>query len=220
MVNQICVAGVVEGACRGSCVRVRAGLDAKQVVEVISKARRVVGRSERSWQHDVDGKFDFGFAVDSHAKDLRSSWKKRARTAPQLPSTALIDQFYAKLQKQGPGRLDTSSLMRLLVDVHVSRSSALPAATVTLVRDTQGGLEVLMSSATTSPVSCRACFFSRRCARSRRPRPPWGRACCGLDDARARRSASKGTVLRTGRRRSANRSRKRACCSRTMKGAL
>jgi 3-hydroxyisobutyrate dehydrogenase-like beta-hydroxyacid dehydrogenase len=65
----------------------------------------------------VDGKFDFGFAVDLMRKDLRIAIEEARRNGAELPTTALIDQFYAKLQKNGHGRLDTSSLIKLLADL-------------------------------------------------------------------------------------------------------
>lgn len=116
MVNQICVAGVVEGLAEGLAFALRAGLDAKRVVEVISKGAATSWQMENRGSTMVDGKFDFGFAVDLMRKDLRIAMEEARANGAELPATALIDQFYARLQKQGHGRLDTSSLMKLLVD--------------------------------------------------------------------------------------------------------
>lgn len=114
MVNQICVAGVVEGLAEGLAFALAAGLDAKQVVDVISKGAASSWQMENRGHTMVDGKFDFGFAVDLMRKDLRIAMEEARANGAELPATALIDQFYAKLQKQGHGRLDTSSLMKLL----------------------------------------------------------------------------------------------------------
>jgi 3-hydroxyisobutyrate dehydrogenase-like beta-hydroxyacid dehydrogenase len=114
MVNQICVAGVIEGLAEGLAFAVHARLDAKQVVDVISKGAATSWQMENRGRTMVDGKFDFGFAVDLMRKDLRIAMEEARSNGAELPGTALIDQFYAKLQKQGHGRLDTSSLMKLL----------------------------------------------------------------------------------------------------------
>jgi 3-hydroxyisobutyrate dehydrogenase len=115
MVNQICVAGVVQGLAEGLAFALHAGLDAKRVIEVISKGAASSWQMENRGNTMVDGKFDFGFAVDLMRKDLRIATEEARANGAQLPSTALIDQFYAKLQREGGGRLDTSSLIRLLV---------------------------------------------------------------------------------------------------------
>lgn len=114
MVNQICVAGVVEGLAEGLAFALAAGLDAKQVVDVISKGAAGSWQMENRGHTMIDDKFDFGFAVDLMRKDLRIAMEEARANGAELPATALIDQFYAKLQKQGHGRLDTSSLMKLL----------------------------------------------------------------------------------------------------------
>lgn len=113
MVNQICVAGVVEGLAEGLAFALAAGLDAKQVVEVISKGAASSWQMENRGRTMVEGRFDFGFAVDLMRKDLRIAMEEARANGAELPATALIDQFYATLQKQGHGRLDTSSLMKL-----------------------------------------------------------------------------------------------------------
>ena len=114
MVNQICIAGLVQGLAEGLNFAVRAGLDPKQVVEVISKG------AAQSWQMDnrahtmVEGKFDFGFAVDWMRKDLGICIAEARRNKAGLPVTALVDQFYARIQERGGRRWDTSSLIDLL----------------------------------------------------------------------------------------------------------
>jgi 3-hydroxyisobutyrate dehydrogenase-like beta-hydroxyacid dehydrogenase len=114
MVNQITIAGLLQSLCEGLCFAVRAGLDAGQVIEVISKG------AAQSWQMDnraktmLDDKFDFGFAVDWMRKDLAICLDEARRNGAQLPVAALIDQFYAEIQTLGGGRWDTSSLIRLL----------------------------------------------------------------------------------------------------------
>lgn len=114
MVNQICVAGVVQGLAEGLAFAHHAGLDAKQVVDVISKGAATSWQMENRGHTMVDGKFDFGFAVDLMRKDLRIAMEEARAIGAELPGTALIDQFYAKLQKRREGRLDTSSLIKLL----------------------------------------------------------------------------------------------------------
>ncbi|HEV7802619.1 MAG TPA: NAD(P)-dependent oxidoreductase [Burkholderiales bacterium] len=116
MVNQICVAGVVQGLAEGIAFALEAGLDAKRVLSVISKGAATSWQMENRGETMVDGKFDFGFAVDLMRKDLRIAMEEARANGAELPATALIDQFYAKLQKQGHGRLDTSSLIKLLSD--------------------------------------------------------------------------------------------------------
>jgi len=115
MVNQICVAGVVQGLAEGLAFALHAGLDAKLVVDVISKGAASSWQMENRGKTMVDDKFDFGFAVDLMRKDLRITMEEARSNGAQLPATALIDQFYARVQEQGGGKLDTSSLIRLLV---------------------------------------------------------------------------------------------------------
>jgi len=110
MVNQICIAGIVQGLAEALNFALEAGLDAKAVVEVIS------GGAAQSWQMDnragtmIDGKFDFGFAVDWMRKDLGFCLGEARRLGVSLPVTALVDQFYGDVQAAGGGRWDTSSL--------------------------------------------------------------------------------------------------------------
>jgi 3-hydroxyisobutyrate dehydrogenase-like beta-hydroxyacid dehydrogenase len=116
MVNQICVAGVIQGLAEGLAFALHAGLDAKRVVDVISKGAASSWQMENRGKTMVEGQFDFGFAVDLMRKDLRIAMEAARGNGAQLPATALIDQFYAKVQREGGGRLDTSSLITLLVD--------------------------------------------------------------------------------------------------------
>jgi 3-hydroxyisobutyrate dehydrogenase len=114
MVNQIAVTGVVQGLSEAIAFGQKAGLDMKQVLEVIGKG------AAQSWQMDnrgttmVDDRFDFGFAVDLMRKDLALVLDEARRNGAQLPATALIDQFYADVQAMGGRRWDTSSLIKRL----------------------------------------------------------------------------------------------------------
>jgi len=114
MVNQICVASVVQGLAEGINFGQAAGLDMKLVLEVIGKG------AAQSWQMDnrggtmIDDKFDFGFAVDWIRKDLGICLDESRRNGAPLPVTALLDQFYGDVQRMGGGRWDTSSLIRRL----------------------------------------------------------------------------------------------------------
>ena len=116
MVNQVCIAGLVQGLSEGIAFGQKAGLDMKLVLEVIGKG------AAQSWQMDnrgstmIDGKFDFGFAVDWMRKDLGLVLDEARRNGARLPVTALVDQFYADVQQLGGRRWDTSSLMKLLSD--------------------------------------------------------------------------------------------------------
>ncbi len=116
MVNQIAIAGLVQGLSEALNFATRAGLDGKKVVETISKG------AAQSWQMDnraltmLDGKFDFGFAVDWMRKDLGICLSEARRNKSALPVTALIDQFYQRIQERGGGRWDTSSLINLLME--------------------------------------------------------------------------------------------------------
>jgi 3-hydroxyisobutyrate dehydrogenase len=114
MVNQICIAGLVEALAEGLAFARRAGLDAGAVVEVISKGAAQSRQMENRASTMSAGKFDFGFAVDWMRKDLSICLAEARRNGADLPVTALVDQFYARLQKIGGGRWDTSSLIALL----------------------------------------------------------------------------------------------------------
>jgi 3-hydroxyisobutyrate dehydrogenase len=114
MVNQICIAGLVQALSEGLNFASRAGLDAKRVVEVISKGAAQSWQMENRGNTMVDDKFDFGFAVNWMRKDLGICLDEAKRNGARLPVTALVDQFYAGVQALGGGRWDTSSLIRLL----------------------------------------------------------------------------------------------------------
>jgi 3-hydroxyisobutyrate dehydrogenase-like beta-hydroxyacid dehydrogenase len=114
MVNQICIAGVLQGLAEGLNFAQRAGLDGERVLQVISKG------AAQSWQMDnrgktmLKGEFDFGFAVDWMRKDLGLCIEEGNRNKALLPLSALVDQFYAHVQQRGGSRWDTSSLIHLL----------------------------------------------------------------------------------------------------------
>ena len=114
MVNQICIAGLVQGLSEGIAFGLRAGLNMEQVLDVIGKG------AAQSWQMDNRGKtmaadkFDFGFAVDWMRKDLGLVMDEAKRNGARVPVTALVDQFYADVQQMGGGRWDTSSLIKRL----------------------------------------------------------------------------------------------------------
>jgi len=114
MVNQICIAGLVQGLSEGFAFATHAGLDAKKVAEVISKG------AAQSWQMDnrattmIDDEFEFGFAVDWMRKDLDICMEEARNNGALLPATAVVNQFYAEIQARGGNRWDTSSLIRLL----------------------------------------------------------------------------------------------------------
>ncbi|MBL0936535.1 MAG: NAD(P)-dependent oxidoreductase [Rhizobiaceae bacterium] len=114
MINQICIAGLVQGLSEGIAFGQRAGLDIEKVVEVISKGAAGSWQMENRWKTMRDGKFDFGFAVDWMRKDLGICLEEADRNGAQLPVTALIDQFYKDVQGKGGKRWDTSSLISRL----------------------------------------------------------------------------------------------------------
>jgi 3-hydroxyisobutyrate dehydrogenase len=114
MVNQICIAGLVQGLSEAVAFGMQAGLDMPLVLEVIGKG------AAQSWQMDnrgktmIEGRFDFGFAVDWMRKDLGLVLDEAKRNGARLPVTALVDQFYADVQQMGGNRWDTSSLIARL----------------------------------------------------------------------------------------------------------
>jgi 3-hydroxyisobutyrate dehydrogenase len=113
-VNQICIAGLVQGLAEGMAFGQRAGLDMEKVIAVISKG------AAQSWQMEnraptmCQGKFGFGFAVDWMRKDLGIALAEARRNGARLPVTAIVDQFYGTIQARGGGRWDTSSLIQPL----------------------------------------------------------------------------------------------------------
>jgi 3-hydroxyisobutyrate dehydrogenase len=114
MVNQLCIAGVVQGLSEGLHFAQRAGLDGAAVVEVISKGAAQSWQMENRYKTMLEGKFDFGFAVDWMRKDLAICLAEARRNGAHLPAGALVDQFYSEVQKMGGGRWDTSALIARL----------------------------------------------------------------------------------------------------------
>jgi len=114
MVNQICIAGLVQGLAEGIHFGKSAGLDIEQVVEVISKGAAGSWQMENRHKTMNEGKYDFGFAVDWMRKDLGICLAEADRNGAKLPVTALIDQFYKEVQEMGGRRWDTSSLLARL----------------------------------------------------------------------------------------------------------
>ncbi len=116
MVNQICIAGLVQGLSEGLNFGIKAGLDMATVIDVISKG------AAQSWQMDnragtmCKGEFEFGFAVDWMRKDLGMCFQEARGNGARLPVAALVDQFYAQVQSRGGKRWDTSSLIHLLLN--------------------------------------------------------------------------------------------------------
>ena len=116
MVNQICIAGIVQGLSEATNFGLKAGLDMGKVIEVISKGAAQSWQMENRWETMVAGKFDYGFAVDWMRKDLSICLAEGDKNSARLPVTALIDQFYAQVQARGGSRWDTSSLIHLLAN--------------------------------------------------------------------------------------------------------
>jgi 3-hydroxyisobutyrate dehydrogenase-like beta-hydroxyacid dehydrogenase len=116
MVNQICIAGLVQALAEGINFAARAGLDVMRVLEVLSTGAAQSWQMENRGKTMMAGEFDFGFAVDLMRKDLGIGIAEARTNGAALPVTALVDQFYARLQAQGGGRHDMSSLIRLLRD--------------------------------------------------------------------------------------------------------
>ena len=114
MVNQICIAGLVQGLAEGMNFGAKAGLDMKKVIDVISKGAAQSWQMENRAHTMIDDEFDFGFAVDWMRKDLGICFEEARNNGSRLPVTALVDQFYAGIQAKGGNRWDTSSLLRNL----------------------------------------------------------------------------------------------------------
>jgi 3-hydroxyisobutyrate dehydrogenase len=114
LVNQLCIAGVVQGLAEGLHFARRAGLDAARVVEVISQGAAGSWQMEHRAGSMIEGRYDFGFAVDWMRKDLGFALDEARRNGASLPLAALVDQLYAAVQARGGARLDTSSLLTLL----------------------------------------------------------------------------------------------------------
>jgi 3-hydroxyisobutyrate dehydrogenase len=111
MVNQICIAGLVQGLSEGLYFAEKAGLDRQLVIDVISKGAAQSWQMENRHKTMIADSYEFGFAVDWMRKDLGICFDEARRNGASLPATALVDQFYAEVQKMGGGRWDTSSLL-------------------------------------------------------------------------------------------------------------
>jgi len=114
MVNQICIAGVVQGLAEGVHFAQKAGLDIEKVIGVISKGAAQSWQMENRYKTMEAGKFDFGFAVDWMRKDMAITLEEARKNGAKLPLAALVDQFYAEVQAMGGRRWDTSSLIARL----------------------------------------------------------------------------------------------------------
>ena len=114
MVNQICIVGLIQGLAEALAFAKRAGLDIEKVIDTISKGAAQSWQMENRWKTMVEGRFDFGFAVDLVRKDFALVFDEARRNGAELPVTALVDQFYAEVQAMGGNRWDTSSLIALL----------------------------------------------------------------------------------------------------------
>ena len=114
MVNQICIAGLVQGLSEALHFGKKAGLDIEKVIATISKGAAQSWQMENRYKTMAAGKFDFGFAVEWMRKDLSICLGEARRNGARLPVAALVDQFYAEVQAMGGKRWDTSSLIALL----------------------------------------------------------------------------------------------------------
>ena len=114
MVNQICIAGLVQSLAEAVAFSQKAGLDTKQVISVISKGAAQSWQMENRGETMVNGEFEFGFAVDHMRKDLGLCLNEARRNGAHLPVAALVDQLYSEVQQRGGNRWDTSSLLTLL----------------------------------------------------------------------------------------------------------
>jgi 3-hydroxyisobutyrate dehydrogenase len=114
MVNQICIAGLVQALSEGIHFAKRAGLDVEQVIDVISKGAASSWQMQNRWKTMAQGEFNFGFAVDWMRKDLGIAMAEAANNGAALPVTKIVDGYYAEVQKIGGRRWDTSSLIALL----------------------------------------------------------------------------------------------------------
>jgi 3-hydroxyisobutyrate dehydrogenase len=114
MVNQICIAGLVQGLSEGINFGIKAGLNMEEVIEVISKGAAQSWQMENRYKTMIDDKFEFGFAVDWMRKDLKIALDEAKKNNSLLPITEIVDQYYGDVQKLGGNRWDTSSLIRRL----------------------------------------------------------------------------------------------------------
>jgi 3-hydroxyisobutyrate dehydrogenase len=114
MVNQICIAGLIEGLAEALHFARLAGLDIGRVIDTISKGAAQSWQMDNRWKTMIEGKFDFGFAVDWVRKDFALVFEEARANGAELPVTALVDRFYAEIQEMGGKRWDTSSLIARL----------------------------------------------------------------------------------------------------------
>lgn len=114
MVNQICIAGLIEGLAEALHFARHAGLDIDKVIDTISKGAAQSWQMDNRWKTMIEGKFDFGFTVDWVRKDFDMCFEEARLNGASLPVTALVDRFYAEIQEMGGGRWDTSSLIARL----------------------------------------------------------------------------------------------------------
>ena len=112
MVNQICIAGLVQGLSEGINFGMKAGLNMEDVIEVISKGAAQSWQMENRYKTMIDDKFDFGFAVDWMRKDLKIAMDEAKNNGSLLPVTELVDKYYGEVQRMGGNRWDTSSLIK------------------------------------------------------------------------------------------------------------
>tara|TARA_B100001027_G_C16108840_1_gene259513 strand:- start:15 stop:656 length:642 start_codon:yes stop_codon:yes gene_type:complete len=114
MINQICIAGLVQALSEAMAFGKKANVDMEKVLSVISKGAAQSWQMENRYRTMLDGKFDYGFAVDWMRKDLSICFNEAKKNGARLPITEIIDRYYAEVQKNGGNRLDTSSLMTLV----------------------------------------------------------------------------------------------------------
>ena len=112
MVNQICIAGLVQGLSEGINFGMKAGLNMEDVIEVISKGAAQSWQMENRYKTMIDDKFDFGFAVDWMRKDLKIAMEESKNNGASLPITEIVDKYYAEVQEMNGNRWDTSSLIK------------------------------------------------------------------------------------------------------------
>ena len=114
MINQICIAGLVQGLSEAMAFGKKSNVDMEKVLSVISKGAAQSWQMENRYRTMLDGKFDYGFAVDWMRKDLSICFKEAKKNGALLPITEIVDKYYEKVQKNGGNRFDTSSLMTLV----------------------------------------------------------------------------------------------------------
>ena len=114
MINQICIAGLVQGLSEAMAFGKKSNVDMEKVLSVISKGAAQSWQMENRYRTMLDGKFDYGFAVDWMRKDLSICFNEANKNGAMLPVTKIVDQYYEEVQKNGGNRFDTSSLMTLV----------------------------------------------------------------------------------------------------------